>query len=130
MATHTVSYRVLRDQMGGEPLRRDVAVCATPEELTAFGREGFLVREAAIGGDRLEALRDALDRLTRKEWPADRPAPGSDAAIGIQGEEPARSWGVILRHLLDKDAAFHDRLDWPPALSVARAMISPTRCWS
>ena len=125
MATHNVSYRVLRDHMGGEGLRREVAVCATPEELAAFGREGFLVREAAIGGDWLETLRDALDRLTKKEWPADRPAPSSVAAIGMQDEEPARSWGVILRHLLDKDAAFHDLLDWPPALSVARAMMGP-----
>ncbi len=125
MATHNVSYRVLRAHMGGEPLRREVAVCATPEELLGFGREGFLVREAAIDEDRLETLRDALDRLTKKEWPADRPAPGSETAIGRQSEEPARSWGVILRHLLDKDAAFHHLLDWPPALSVARAMMGP-----
>jgi len=120
MTTHNISYRVLKDHMGGEPLQRDVAVCAASDELDALGREGFLVREDAIGGDWLESLREAVDRLTKKEWPAHRPLPNTDAE-----ELPARSWGIILRHLLDKDAAFHELLAWPPALSVARAMMGP-----
>ena len=106
--------------MGGEPLQRDVAVCAFPDELEALGRDGFLIRESAIDGDWLESLRGALDRLTEKEWPAHRPPPDADP-----DELPTRSWGIILRHLLDKDAAFHDLLAWPPALSVARAMMGP-----
>ncbi|MCY4059877.1 MAG: hypothetical protein OXG44_17970, partial [Gammaproteobacteria bacterium] len=120
MTTHRISYHVLKDHMGGEPLRRDVAVCATPDELESLGRDGFLIREAEIGGDWLESLRRALDRLTEKERPAHRPPPDTRP-----DEPPARSWGMILRHLLDKDAAFHDLLGWPPALSVARAMMGP-----
>lgn len=120
MTTHRISYHVLRDHMGGELLKRDVAVCATPDELEALGRDGFLIREAAINGDRLEELRQALDRLAEQEWPAHRPPPDAPP-----DELPTRSWGIILRHLLDKDAAFHDLLAWPPALSVARAMMGP-----
>ena len=126
MPTHNISYRVLKDHMGGEPAHREVAVCATPEELEALGRDGFLIREAAIGGDWLQSLTEALDRLTRAEWPAHRPPLDANGTASVAAEEmPARSWGVILRHLLDKDAAFHDLLAWPPALSVARAMMGP-----
>ena len=120
MTTRHISYHVLKDHMGDEPLRRDVAVCATSDELEALDRDGFLIREAAIDGDWLESLRGALDRLTEQEWPAHRPP--SDAHTD---ELPSRSWGIILRHLLDKDAAFHALLAWPPALSVARAMMGP-----
>lgn len=120
VATHHISYRVLKEHMGEEPVRRDVAVCATPEELEALGRDGYLIREAAIEGDLLESLRAALDRLTRIEWPEHRPSPDVAAE-----DLPARSWGIIMRHLLDKDAAFHELLTWPPALSVARAMMGP-----
>ena len=126
MPTHNISYRVLKDHMGGEPAHREVAVCATPEELEALGRDGFLIREAAVGGDWLQSLRVALDRLTQKEWPAHRPPLDADGAASLVADDmPARSWGVILRHLLDKDAAFHDLLAWPSALSVARAMMGP-----
>ena len=59
-----VSYRVLKDHMGGEPARRDVTVCATPGELAALDRDGFLIRESVIEGDRLVALTRALDGLT------------------------------------------------------------------
>ena len=120
MTTHRINYHVLKDHMGGEPLRREVAVCATLDELESLGRDGFLIREAAIVGDWLESLRRALDRLTEKEWPAHRPPPDARP-----DEPPAHSWGIILRHLLDKDAAFHDLLAWAPALSVARAMMGP-----
>ena len=126
MAAHNINYRVLKDHMGGEPVHRDVAVCATAEELETLGRAGFLIREAAVGGDWLQSLRAALDRLTHKEWPDHRPPLDGDGATSFAAAEmPARSWGVILRHLLDKDAAFHDLLAWPPALSVARAMMGP-----
>ena len=38
MAMRNVGYRVLGDHLGGEPLRREVALCATPEEPAACGR--------------------------------------------------------------------------------------------
>lgn len=101
MATHQISYHVLKDHMGGEPLVRDVAVCARPDELESLGRDGFLIREAAITGDWLESLRRALDRLTEKEWPAHRPPPDARP-----DEPPVRSWGIILRHLLEKTPRF------------------------
>ena len=118
MSTHTVSYRVQRAHMGGEPTRRDVTVCATPGELAALDRDGFLIRESVIEGDWLLALTTALDGLAETERRARRPPAADD-------DLPARSWGLIIRHLLDKDAAFHDLLTWPPALSVARAMMGP-----
>ena len=83
-----------RTTWGGDPVHRDVAVCATPEELQAFGRDGFLIREAAIGGDWLQSLTEALDRLTRAEWPAHRPPLDANGTASMAAEEmPARSWG-------------------------------------
>ena len=107
MSTHRVSYRVLKEHMGGEPARRDVTVCATPGELAALDRDGFLVRESVIEGDWLRALTTALDGLNETERRAWQPPVADD-------DQPARS---IVRHLLDKDAAFHDLLTFPPALS-------------
>ncbi|MCY3813988.1 MAG: phytanoyl-CoA dioxygenase family protein [Gammaproteobacteria bacterium] len=118
MSTRRLSYRVQREHMGGGPARRDVTVCATPGELAALDRDGFLIRESVIEGDWLLALKAALDRVAETERHVRRPTVGDD-------DLPARSWGVILRHLLDKDAVFHDLLTWPPALSVARAMMGP-----
>ena len=118
MSTHRVSYRVLKEHMGGEPARRDVTVCATPGELAALDRDGFLIRESVIEGDWLRALTTALDGLSETERRAWQPPVADD-------DQPARSWGIIVRHLLDKDAAFHDLLTFPPALSVARAMMGP-----
>ena len=103
--------------MGGGPDRRDVTVCATPGELATLDRDGFLIRESVIEGDWLLSLRTALDRVAEPERHGRGPVGDDDL--------PARSWGVILRHLLDKDAVFHDLLTWPPALSVARAMMGP-----
>ena len=105
--------------MGGEPARRDVTVCATPGELATLDRDGFLIRESVMEGDWLRALTTALDRLAETEGPARPPPPPAVDDL------PARSWGLIIRHLLDKDAAFHELLTWPPALSVARAMMGP-----
>ena len=99
-------------------MKREVSVHASSDELLKLDQDGFLVRENAIQGRWLDSLRSALDRLTASEWYEHRP---SDS-----GEElPDHSWGIVLRHLLDKDTAFHDLLTWPPALSVARGMMGP-----
>lgn len=118
MNTHDVSYRVLNGHDREELLKREVSVCATADELTRLERDGFLIRERAIQGEWLESLRSALDRLTEAEWHEHRPTEPNEKL-------PNRSWGIVLRHLLDKDAAFHDLLTWPPALSVARGMMGP-----
>ena len=91
---------------------------ATAEELIRLDRDGFLVRERAIQGEWLESLRSALDRLADAEWTRHRPEHSDEGP-------PSRSWGIVLRHLLDKDTAFHGLLKWQPALSVARSMMGP-----
>ena len=113
MANHRIAYRVLNRHMddASVPSRRHVDVLATQDELAVLARDGYLVRERAIGEASLQSLRAAIDRLTEAEWPAHRPQ-DADARL------PARSWGIVLRHLLDKDAAFHDLLAWPPAHAV------------
>ena len=113
-----ITYNVMGEHLGDAPKQREVEVHATPAELDALDRDGFLIRENAIEGESLESLRAAIDRLTEAEWPLHRPSEDEDGL-------PERSWGLIFRHLLDKDAAFHDLLTWPPALSVARAMMGP-----
>ena len=113
-----INYNVMREHLGDTPLKREVEVQATAEELDSLDRNGFLIRESVIDSEWLESLRSAIDRLTKAEWPRHRPAEA-------EGGLPERSWGLIFRHLLDKDAAFHDLLTWPPALSVARAMMGP-----
>ena len=106
--------------MGGDPVQRDVEVCATPAELATLDSQGFLIRESIIQQAWLGDLRSALDRLTEAEWDLHRPDSPTDPNGGSE-----RSWGIILRHLLDKDSAFHELLTWPPALSIARAMMGP-----
>lgn len=109
MPTHNISYRVLKDHMGGEPAHREVAVCATPEELEALGRDGFLIREAAVGGDWLQSLRVALDRLTQKEWPAHRPPLDADGAASLVADDmPARSWRGTRDHSIDTPCRCED----------------------
>lgn len=115
---HRITYNISRERLAREVSRtRDVDVHATPEELDALDRDGFLVRENAIEGDWLQALRDAVDKLLDAEWPEIRPY--------SEDNLPERTWGAILRHLLDKDVVFHELVTWPPALSVARAMMGP-----
>ena len=112
-----ITYNVMRDRLGDASRVREVEVHATPEELDSLDEDGFLVRERAVEGDWLDELRSAIDKLADAEWPRIRPYNDDNL--------PERSWGAILRHLLDKDATFHRLIAWPPALSVARAMMGP-----
>ena len=128
MATHRISYQVLNKHMGDTSknrvtsvpgLTRDIEVCATMDELEALQHEGYLIRERAIGDDWLQSLRDAIDRLMVLEWDQHR------SEFEQPDEIPTRTFGTVLRHLLDKDRAVHDLLTWAPALSIARAMRGP-----
>ena len=112
-----ITYNVMREHLGDAPIVREVDVDATPEELESLDRDGYLVRERVIEGEWLESLRSAIDRMAEAEWPEIRPY--------SEDNLPERTWGAILRHLLDKDATFHELIAWPPALSVARAMMGP-----
>ena len=110
---HTVSYTVLnRHEALHYPPQFEVH--ATPEELEAFAATGYLIRERLFQGEALTRLQDALDRLEAAEWDRHRKNPPKD-----------RSWGIILRHLMDKDPVFLELLKFPPVLSVCRAMMGP-----
>jgi hypothetical protein len=107
---HTIRYRV-RDSHKNYPTR-DVEVLATPEEIQALVRDGYLVRERLIPMEHVERLRAALDECVARD---DRSEKGGGKRFG----------GIFLRHLADKHPAFLELVDFPPALSVARALFGP-----
>jgi ectoine hydroxylase-related dioxygenase (phytanoyl-CoA dioxygenase family) len=107
---HTIEYRV-RDANKGNPVRR-VEVLATPEEIRAFVRDGYLVRERLLPPDEVEKLRSALDQCVATDRYIQR---SSSDTFG----------GTFLRHLADKHPAFFDLIDFPPVVSVARALFGP-----
>ena len=110
---HTVSYTVLnRHEALHYPPKFEVH--ATPEELETFAATGYLIRERLFQGEALTRLQDALDRLEAAEWDRPRKNPPKD-----------RSWGIILRPLMDKDPVFLELLKFPPVLSVCRALMGP-----
>ena len=110
---HKISYEVLNRH---ETLHTstEFEVHATPEELQEFATSGYLVRERLFQGEALTRLQDALGSLEAAEWDRHRKNPPKD-----------RSWGIILRHLMDKDSVFLELLKYEPVLSVCRAMMGP-----
>jgi hypothetical protein len=107
---HTIRYRV-RDSHKKYPVR-EVEVLATPEEIEAFVRDGYLVRERLVPMAQVERLRAALDEVVARE---DLPEKGGGRHFG----------GFFLRHMSDKHPAFLEMLNFPPAVSVARALFGP-----
>lgn len=114
--TYQISYQMMRDKLGKPAETREVTVHATPEEIETLDREGYLVRDGLLAGKWLADLCAVIDRLADAEWAAIRP-PGEQLK--------PRTWGAILRHLVDKDEIFHELIRHPPLLSVARAMMGP-----
>lgn len=108
---HTLTYRI-RDSHRGYPVR-NVEVLATPDEIQTFARDGYLVRERLLPMAEVERLRTALDDCAARDGHIER---SGGKAFG----------GIFLRHLMDKDAAFLDFLQFPPTLSVARALFGPS----
>ena len=117
MSRHELCYEILNAHNLGDDCTRTIDVHANPDELAQLDREGYLVREGLFTGSALATLRDAVERLVESEWEQHR-----RKAAG------KRSWGIILRHLMDKDPAFLELLKYPPILSVAQAMIGPLVC--
>ncbi|NKB72263.1 MAG: hypothetical protein GKR89_34730 [Candidatus Latescibacteria bacterium] len=112
-ARHKVAYQVLnRHEAIHHP--PEFEVDATAAELRQFAASGYLVRRQLLADDHLTQLREALDQLETAEWERHRKNPPKE-----------RSWGIILRHLMDKDQVFLDLLKFAPVLSVARAMMGP-----
>ena len=117
MSRHELCYEILNAHNLGDDCTRIIDVHANPDELAQLDREGYLVREGLFTGSALATLRDAVERLVESEWEQHR-----GKAAG------KRSWGIILRHLMDKDPAFLELLKYPPILSVAQAMMGPLVC--
>src|SRR5205823_7220721 len=107
---HTIRYRV-RDDHKGNPVR-EVEVLATPEEIRTFVRDGYLVRERLIPMEQVERLRQAFDETVAR-----------DERLETKGGK--RFGGVFMRHMMDKHPAFLEFLNFPPAVSVARALFGP-----
>jgi hypothetical protein len=105
---HTIQYRI-RDGHKGFPVRTE-EVLATPEEIQTLVRDGYLVRERLVPMERVELLRAALDEITPKD---DRPETKGGRSFG----------GIFLRHLADRHPAFLEYVNFPPAVSVARALF-------
>ena len=110
---HKVSYEILNKHDRPDSMR-EIDVDATESELASLQRDGYLLREQLFTGAALERLRTGVDRLVEKEWDQHR-----NKEIG------ERSWGIILRYLMDKDPVFLELLKFPPILSVAKAMLGP-----
>ncbi|HEX8464081.1 MAG TPA: phytanoyl-CoA dioxygenase family protein [Abditibacterium sp.] len=106
---HHLSYTTL-DSHRGNP-QCDVEVLATESEIQDLLRDGYLVRERIVTGEALQRLRDALDEVM-----------ATDAKIETGRETFSGSYA---RFLHDKHPAFLDLHDFPPALSVARAVLGP-----
>src|SRR5262245_26801035 len=107
---HTLTYRI-RDAHKGFPVR-EVEVLATPEEIATLVRDGYLVRERLLTMAQVERLRGALAEAAARD---ERSEAGGGRAFG----------GIFLRHLADKHPAFLEMIDFPPAVSVARAIFGP-----
>jgi hypothetical protein len=92
---------------------RPVEVLATPEEIRTLVRDGYLVRERLVPMEQVERLRAALDETVARD---ERLEKGGSRAFG----------GLFIRHLADKHPLFLEMIDFPPALSVARALFGPS----
>ena len=110
---HNISYEVLNAHDRSDALR-EIEVHATETELVYLQQDGYMLREGLFSGEALERLRTGVDRLVENEWDQHR-----NKKIG------ERSWGIILRYLMDKDPIFLELLKFPPILSVAKAMLGP-----
>lgn len=110
---HKISYKVLNrhEALHYPP---EIEVHATAEELRDFAASGYLIRERLFQGEALMRLRQALDKIEAAEWDRHRKNPPKE-----------RSWGIILRHLMDKDPVFLELLKFAPVLSICRAMMGP-----
>lgn len=105
--SHTIPYRILHNHTPDRP----VTVHASPADVDALVRDGFLVVENRFAGAELDTLRDALMEVAAREGHAVR---------------SGREWGgVFLRHLMDKHPAFLPLLRCEPCLSIARAALGP-----
>lgn len=109
--TYELNYKI-RNQNWENPYRK-IQVHASQEEIERFGKEGYLIRESLFSAGHVLRLKNALDELSERE-------------VGTVGISKAAAFGgLFLRHLMDKHPVFLELFDFPPLLSVARAMLGP-----
>jgi ectoine hydroxylase-related dioxygenase (phytanoyl-CoA dioxygenase family) len=111
---HMLHYRLLSHSI--QPVERDIEVYASEEELHHLVEEGYLVRERLFQGEALERLRNALDEVALRE---------TGGLHQVDGANNRQFGGVFLRYLADKHPAFLELVDFPPTVSVARAVLGP-----
>ncbi|RMP70115.1 phytanoyl-CoA dioxygenase family protein [Pseudomonas syringae group genomosp. 3] len=87
-------------------------VYATRQELAGLEREGYLFRERLFNAEQVNILRQAVDLIVAEEMdhPEKEHYPGN---------------GIFIRYLMDKHPLFQVLLDYPPILSIVRAMLGP-----
>jgi ectoine hydroxylase-related dioxygenase (phytanoyl-CoA dioxygenase family) len=112
---YRISYEIMNHHMQ-DPVR-EVEVYATPEEIRQLVEEGYLVRERLFQGESLQRLRAALDEVAEAER--------SKLGQGEGASSSRQFGGLFLRHLLDKHPTLLEFLNFPPTLSVARAVLGP-----
>ena len=103
---HTVTYRL--PQSGGVA-ERTIDVHASPDEISQFVEQGYLVREALLTPDLLSDLRETMNRQIAKQ---DEPSSGAYD-------------GLFLRHLFYRDIGFAPLLYHEPIISVPQALLGP-----
>src|SRR5205807_7621109 len=88
-------------------------VHATREEIQRLAGEGYLVRERLFDDETLQRFRSALDEVAAAER--------GDQNVS----RSPRFGGLFMRHLLEKHPVFLELLNFPPLLSIARAVLGP-----
>jgi ectoine hydroxylase-related dioxygenase (phytanoyl-CoA dioxygenase family) len=109
---HDVTFKIMTN-VDAEDKERTVEVYATPEEIAQLDNEGYIVRERLFVGESLERLRTALDEVEAAER--------TENSVSTT----RRFGGMFLRHLFDKHPTFLELIQFPPTLSVARAVFGP-----
>lgn len=113
MINHIRTFRI-RNNSADRDAPRVVDVDATPEQIAALERDGYLVRERLVAGELLEILRRAADELEADALAKQKPGEGKGFG------------GLFLRGLIDKHPVFLETLfKFAPCLSVARAVLGP-----
>ena len=97
MTNHTRTFRI-RNNSSDRDAPRVVDVDATPEQIAALERDGYIVRERLVSGDLLETLRHAADELEADALAKQKPGEGKGFG------------GLFLRGLIDKHRVFRDVL--------------------
>ncbi len=109
-----IPYRIRNADRTEEQINRPVEVHASREEIDGLVSQGFLVRERMFGPEQLARLRNALDEVAAREVEG-----------GMSVSTSPRFGGLFLRHLMDKNPAFLELFNFPPLISIARAVLGP-----